>query len=236
MKIYYQLKNFLFLDIETVREYKDYVTFTQHKKSENWDRVANRFVKEEGLTVTEAYEKKAALYVEYGKIVSVAFGFFDGMLDQKIGAIGDENEENLLRKVADYLNAKTDENTILCGHNIKEFDIPYLIKKMIKYKIIIPKIFFKYLNAKTWEQNATDTQYDWRMAGNRFMNLDTIAEFLSIESSKEGEITGENLGQYYWNHADSIDIKLQKINSYCKSDVRVLMDFAKHIYEVLPSY
>lgn len=235
MKIYSQIKNFFFFDIETVREFKDYATLIQHKTAHNWGRVGNRFMKEEGLTIEQTYEKKAALYVEYGKIVSICVGNFDSAFGMNIAALSDENEEALLRKFAGYLEkyyAKYPD-MILCGHNVKEFDIPFIIKRMIKYKIKIPAVLMNYLAAKTWEQKATDTQYDWRMAGNRFMNLDTIAEFLEIPSSKEGEINGENLGEYYWNHSDPIDVKLQKINTYCKADVRVLMQFAKHIYDVL---
>lgn len=112
MKIYYQLKNFLFFDIETVREYKTYAEMIQHKKASNWDRFANRFIKEEGITVAEAYERKAALYVEYGRIISVAFGFFDAEMNPKIGAIADPDEETLLKKVADIFNKYTNKDTI----------------------------------------------------------------------------------------------------------------------------
>jgi predicted PolB exonuclease-like 3'-5' exonuclease len=236
MKIYANIKNFLFLDIETVREFKDYATLLQNNRSAgNWTRIANRFMKEEGLTVEGAYEKKASLYVEYGRIVSICFGMFDSEFNHKIGAISDQNEETLLRNAADYLDkyyAKYPE-TILCGHNIKEFDIPFMIKRMIKYRIRIPRLFMVYLTAKSWEQPVTDTQYDWRMAGNRFMALDGIAEYLGIPSSKTGEVSGENLGEYYWNNADPIEVKLEKINTYCKADVRVSMDFAKYIYDVI---
>jgi predicted PolB exonuclease-like 3'-5' exonuclease len=235
MKIYSQIKNFFFFDIETVREFKDYATLIQTKSAHNWGRVGNRFMKEEGLTIEQTYEKKGGLYVEYAKIVSICVGSFDSEFKQTIAAISDENEETLLKKFAGYLEkyyAKYPD-MILCGHNVKEFDIPFIIKRMIKYKIKIPTVLMNYLSAKSWDQKATDTQYDWRMAGNRFMNLDTIAEFLGIPSSKEGEINGENLGEYYWNHTDPMDVKLQKINTYCKADVRVLMDFAKHIYDVL---
>jgi predicted PolB exonuclease-like 3'-5' exonuclease len=235
MKIYSNIKNFFFFDIETVREHKDYATLIQNRSAHNWERIANRFIREENLTLESAYDKKAALYVEYGKIVSICVGNFDASFGMNIASISDENEETLLNKFAGYLEkyyAKYPE-MILCGHNIKEFDIPFIIKRMIKYKIKIPAVFMNYLSAKAWEQKATDTQYDWRMAGNRFMNLDTIAEFLLIPSSKDGEINGENLGEYYWNHSDSIEVKLQKISTYCKADVRVLMQFAKHIYDVL---
>jgi len=235
MKVYASVKNFLFLDIETVREYKDYETLIKFRSAENWERVAKRFMKEEGLSIEQTYEQKAALYVEYAKVVSVCFGTFDSDFNQKVGAMSDQNEEALLNKVADYFNRFYTKypDTILCGHNVKEFDIPFLIKRMIKYKIKIPMILQNHLNAKTWDQKTTDTLYDWRMAGNRFTGLDSIAEFLGFESSKQGEVKGSNLGEYYWNSPDPIEVKLEKINTYCKADVRVLMDFAKRMYEVL---
>jgi len=235
MKVYASIKNFLFLDIETVREYKDYQTLIKFRSPENWEKVAKRFMKEEGLTIEQTYEQKAALYVEYAKVVTVALGSFHADFSSTVGALYDDNEEVLLNKVAEYLNrfyAKYPD-TILCGHNIKEFDIPFLIKRMIKYKIKIPMILQNHLSAKTWDQKTTDTLYDWRMAGNRFTGLDSIAEFLGFESSKQGEVKGSNLGEYYWNHPDPMEKKLYAIGVYCKADVRVLMDFAKRMYEVL---
>lgn len=235
MKVYHKIKDFLFLDIETVREHPDYDTLLKHRSGDNWERVAKRHMTDESLTPAQAYEKKAALYVEYGKIVSFCWGKFDSEFKMQIGAISDPSEKALLMKVADFfekLNNKYPE-TILCGHNIKEFDLPYLVKRMIYHKIMIPTILKNYMSCKPWEQSATDTLYDWRMAGNRFMSLDSIAEFLDIGSSKKGAVSGETLGEYYWNDPTPIDTKITAINDYCKADIRVTMELAKRFYDVL---
>lgn len=235
MRIYQSIKNFLFLDIETVREYKTYGEFASKRSTTNWERVAKKHMTDENLSPADAYEKKAALYVEYGKIISVCFGGFDSDFNQKIGALSDPSEEALLRKVADYLEKRYEKfpDTILCGHNIKEFDIPYIVKRMIKYNIKLPTILKNYLSAKSWDQKATDTLYDWRMAGSRFMSLDSIAEYLGFESSKQGIVEGSMLGEYYWNDPTPYETKIANINSYCKADVRVCMDLAKQFYDVL---
>jgi predicted PolB exonuclease-like 3'-5' exonuclease len=239
MKIYSALKNFLFLDIETVREYPDYETFLKHRSGEHWEKVSARHMKDENLTPAAAYVNKASLYVEYGKVISVCFGSFTATEENpfayRIGAVSNEDEKALLLRVKDYLDKvyAKEPDTVICGHNVKEFDIPYLIKRMIKYEIKLPTIFINYLSAKTWDTKATDTLYDWRMAGNRFMGLDSIAEFLGFESSKQGEVKGANLGEYYWTTTDSPEIRAEKINTYCKADVRVVMDLAKRFYAVL---
>ena len=235
MKVYQGLKNFLFLDIETVREYATYEEFTKVRSANNWERVAKKHMADENLTPAQAYEKKAALYVEYGKIVTICVGNFDSDYNHKIGALSDSNEKVLLEKFRDYLTKYNDKfpDTIICGHNIKEFDIPYIIKRMILHNIKIPTMLKNYLAAKAWEQKATDTLYDWRMAGNRFMSLDSIAEFLTIPSSKTGEVSGEHLGEYYYDESIPYIEKIEKINTYCKADVRVVMELAKRFYDVL---
>jgi len=235
MRIYQNLKNFLFLDIETVREYNSYAEFTTHRSTSNWERVAKKIMVDESLSPANAYENKAALYVEYGKIVTVCFGGFDSDFNKKIGAISDLDEEKLLRSVANYLEKKFEKfpETILCGHNIKEFDLPYIVKRMIKFNIKLPMILKNYLSAKPWEQKATDTLYDWRMAGTRFMSLDSIAEYLGIASSKMGVVDGAMLGEYYWNDPQPIELKIGAINEYCKADVRVLMELAIRFNQIL---
>jgi len=104
---------------------------------------------------------------------------------------------------------------------------------MIYYKIKIPVILKNYLAAKAWEQKATDTLYDWRMAGSRFMSLDSIAEFLKIESSKHGDVDGSNLSQYYWFGETDQEKRRTTIDTYCKADVRVVMELAKRFNDVL---
>lgn len=235
MKIYANIKNFLYLDIETVREYQTYEEFLKHKNEANWLKFAKRFMEDEGLTAEQTYLRKAALYVEYAKIVCVAFGTLDENQNGKIGAVSDEDEKALLIKVADHLNKYYEKfpTAYLCGHNIKEFDVPFLVKRMIYHNIRIPMILQNFVSAKSWDQKAADTQWDWRMNGNRFTSLDGVAEFLGIPSSKTGEVNGENLGDFYWSNTSPMLEKLQKIGTYCKEDLRVQIEFAKRLYHSL---
>lgn len=235
MRIYANLKNFLYLDIETVREYATYAEFLKNKNEANWLKFAKRFMEDEGLTAEQAYLKKAALYVEYAKVVCVAFATLDENQNEKIGAIADEDEKAALNKVADYLHKFYEKypNAYLCGHNIKEFDVPFLIKRMILHNIRLPLILQNFVSAKSWDQKVADTQWDWRMNGNRFTSLDGIAEFLGIPSSKIGEVNGENLGEFYWNPNMQMTEKLQKIGTYCKEDLRVEIALTKRLYNSL---
>lgn len=235
MKIYANLKNFLYLDIETVREYATYEEFLKHKNEANWLKFAKRFMEDEGLTAEQVYLRKAGLYVEYAKVVCVAFATLDENQNGKIGAVSDEDEKALLLKITDYLVKFYEKypNAYLCGHNIKEFDVPFLVKRMIFHNIRIPLILQIFVSAKPWDQKAADTQWDWRMNGNRFTSLDGIAEFLGIPSSKTGEVNGENLGEFYWFGQLPMFEKLQKIGFYCKEDLRVEIELTKRLYNSL---
>ncbi len=235
MKLYANIKNFLFLDIETVREYLSHDELIKHKSAANWEKFAKRFMEDESITAAEAYEKKAALYVEYGKIICVAVGTLDAEQNPKIGAMCSDDEKELLQKVADYLNKFYEKypNAYLCGHNIKEFDVPFIVKRMILHGIRIPMILQNFVSAKSWDQKAADTQFDWRMNGNRFTSLDGITEFLGIPTSKGGIVSGANLGDFYWNAAIPIAEKLKAIGDYCKDDVRAEIDLAKRLYNSL---
>lgn len=225
----------LFFDIETVREYKTFQDFTVCKSLENWKRVAAKFYADAlkaGETVTdeEIYLTKAALFPEYARVVCVAFGFiqFDeaGAPVKKIYNIKSVDEKELLGKLQVQLEKAYQSNTdiTLVGHNILEYDIPFLMKRMIKYGIKIPTVLKKAIDDKPWEAKVTDTMKDWKMGTSKIMSLDAIAEFLDIPSSKQGTVNGSNLGDYFWNHTDDMPTKLNNIATYCRADVSVVMD------------
>lgn len=224
--------NMLFLDIETVREYKTYDEFIALKNLENWKKVAAKhyadvLIDQTLKTDDEIYLTKAALYPEYGKIVSIAFGKIENGNEKKIYHSTQHNENDLLNKIAFTLSKYYEENpnTILCGHNIIEYDIPFIVKRMIKHGIKIPIILQNAIIGKPWEIKVIDTLREWKMSTNKFLSLDTIAEFLSIPSSKVGEINGATLGETYWNNQNEPSLLLN-IAKYCKSDVSVVMDIA----------
>lgn len=232
-----KISNMLFLDIETVREYKTFEEFTAVKNFDNWKKIAAKhyadvLANKESITDAEIYLTKAPLYPEYGKVVSFAFGRIENE-GKKIYHTTQHNEKEVLNKVAYFLNKYYDENPnlILCGHNIIEYDIPFIVKRMIKHGIKVPVVLQNAINGKPWEIKVTDTLREWKMSTNKFVSLDTIAEFLDIPSSKKGEITGSNLGESYWNNPDDPAL-LPNIATYCKADVSVVMDIVLKLSQV----
>jgi 3'-5' exonuclease len=237
------ISNMMFLDIETVREFKTFTDFTAVKKLDNWKKVAAKhyadvLADQTAMTDGEIYTTKAALYPEYGKVVSVAFGFLkpnqEGVLTKKLYHVTTHDEVELLKKLSDQLDGayNSNPNTILCGHNIYEYDIPFLIKRMIKYRIKIPQMLQNIIGGKKpWEIKLSDTMREWKMTTMKFVSLDTIAEFLDIPSSKQGEISGSNLGEAYWSNPDDPNL-LPNIAKYCKEDVSVVMDIVIRLSQV----
>lgn len=232
------LVNSLFFDIESVREFKTFEDFTKKKSLDNWKKVAAKFYGDvlqatnKPATDDEIYLGKASLYPEYAKVVCIAFGVFDfenfepdGSPTKKIYNIKSMDEAEILTKFKgqlDSIHAKNPD-TILAGHNIVEYDIPFIIKRMIKHRIKVPVILQNALMAKPWEAKITDTQKDWKMGTSKFLSMDTIAEFLEIPSSKHGVVNGGSLGDYFWNGTEDDQTKLNNIATYCRHDVAVVM-------------
>ncbi len=234
------IANMLFLDIETVREYNTYAEFISVKSIENWKKVAAKYygdflASEVDIKDEDIYLSRAPLHPEYAKIVCISFGFMileGGVYTKKIYSISDIDEVNLLLKFADQLNKAFDKNlnTLICGHNVLEFDIPFIIKRMIKHSIKIPVILQNVINSKPWETKVIDTLRDWKMNSNKQMvSLDTIAEFLGIESSKSGVVSGSTLSKYYWELGAA---SLPEIANYCKRDISVSMEIVKKFEQV----
>lgn len=230
------ISDMLFFDIETVREYQSFSEFSSIKNLENWKKTSAKFYAD-ALLITppsdaEVYLSKAGLYPEYGKIVCIAFGWieFDENKNpiKKLYNIIGMDEKEILNKIQIQLNGfhKKNPNLILCGHNIVEFDIPFLVKRMIKHEVSVPQLLQIAITGKPWEIKVTDTMKDWKMGTSKFLSLDTICEFLNIPSSKQGDVNGSNLGEYFWNSLDDEKTKLNKIATYCRGDVSVVMDLA----------
>lgn len=250
---YTSLSNMLFLDIEAVREYKTFQDFTQNRNLENWKKVAAKHYSDvlksdKEPTDSEIYLGKAGLYAEYAKVVCIGFGraIVDltgptPVVNKKLYDITSHEEYSILVTFANQLEKAftSNPNTILCGHNILEYDIPFLVKRMIKFKIKIPQLLKNAIFGKPWEIKLTDTMRDWKMNTSKYMSMDTICEFMGIPSSKHGEVNGSNLGDYYWNN-DSFwnkekereDSILLNISKYCKDDVSNVMDICAHLSDV----
>jgi len=249
---YTNISKTLFLDIESVREYPTFEEFLKHKNFDNWKRVAAKYYADalkdgEDLTDEQIYYNKSALHGEYAKVVCVGLGKAainlseTPIISAKYNDFTSHNEAYILNMLAKQLEKLylEEPGTYICGHNIIEYDIPFLIKRMIKHKIKIPQIFVNFLNAKPWDVKIIDTMKDWKMNTSKIVSLDVICEFLGIPTSKDGEVNGKSLGNHYWSNQNiwtpndrTADPVLASIAEYCKKDVRNVVEICAYLATV----
>ena len=215
----------LFLDIETVGACPNYESCERFSPeiadqfSKYLDWFLKRFPEDTGLTKDEIFTKRAALVPEFAKIVCVSVAFvLENGETKKQSFVGDD-EKKLLKEVRTLLDRCEKLGFYLCGHNLKNFDIPMLAKRMIINGIRPSKILPSY-DTKPWEIKAIDTKEIWQYGSYTSIgSLDLLCSCLNIPTPKDGEITGANVHKAYWEEQ-----KIKEIAEYCEKDVNVLID------------
>jgi len=236
------INKILFLDIETVGLCRNW-----EGCKENHPNIAEQFVKyfdwflkrfpednvetdgleEELQKMNDVYEKRSALVPEFAKIICVSMAFMtkDGIKQQ---TFSNHDEKQLLMDVRDLLDRCHKLDFYLCGHNLKNFDIPMLAKRMIINGIMPSKILPSY-DTKPWEVKAIDTKEIWQYgAYTSIGSLDLVCSTMGIDTPKDGPIHGGNVHEVYWNNQS----RLGEISEYCEKDVRVLVDFITKLKEL----
>lgn len=209
--------NTLVIDIETISEYPDYEALPDRLKP-LWDKKASFIKHEEELTADELYFKKAGIYAEFGKVICIAVGFFnhtDDRMQLRVKAIYGDDEKSLLEEFKSLLS-KFGRNPIkLVAHNGKEFDFPYLCRRMLVHGIELPEVL-NISGKKPWEINHVDTMELWKFGDRKnYSSLELLAAIFDIETSKD-DIDGSMVNEVYYK-----EIGLERIAEYCKSDVVV---------------
>lgn len=211
------LNNILFLDIETVPQYADYNSLPREWK-ELWDTKAISLLKYHEEETKETIYTRAGIYAEFGKIICISCGFIFGNGGEKkiiIKSFYGESETVLLVEFCDMLNKwnANDEQKLLCAHNGKEFDFPYLCRRLIINNLPIPSIL-NTSGKKPWEVCHLDTLELWKFGDFKsFTSLNLLAHTLGIPTPKD-DIDGSKVWSVYWNDRD-----LQRIVNYCQKDV-----------------
>jgi hypothetical protein len=221
----------LFLDIETVGISKDYDTCVKDypRLSEQFDKYFDWFLKrfpEDQLIGKNENERKnlifstrTALVPEFAKIVCVSVAFVTDKNEVKKQTFSNDNEEILLSELQTLLNRCGKLDFHLCGHNLKNFDIPMIAKRMIINGLKPSSILPSY-DTKPWEIKAIDTKDVWQYgAYTAIGSLDLMCSALDIPTPKGGEVTGDKVHDCYWNKG-----MLKEIGEYCERDVEVLID------------
>jgi predicted PolB exonuclease-like 3'-5' exonuclease len=230
------ISKILFLDIETVGCCPDFEVcqnLNPHM-ADQFDKYFDWFLKRfpEDYSPTkldivlknEVFKKRAGLVPEFAKIICVCVAFVTDNGEVKKQIFSGDDEKELLEGVQKLLDRCGKLNFFLCGHNLKNFDIPMLAKRMIINGLMPPSILPSY-DTKPWEIKAIDTKEIWQYGSYTSVgSLDLLCSCLDIPSSKEGEITGDKVHESYWNEQ-----KLTEISEYCERDVLVLIDVIKKL-------
>jgi uncharacterized protein YprB with RNaseH-like and TPR domain len=211
------LHNILFLDIETVSQYNSYKELPETWK-ELWTKKAEGLLRnsKDEQTVESIYER-AAIFPEFGKIICVSCGILQGSGENKILVVksfyGDD-EQKLLSDFCGMLNKWTPgSQKYLCAHNGKEFDFPYLCRRMVINNECIPDLL-SISGKRPWEVNHLDTMELWKFGEYKnFTSLNLLAHVLNIPTSKD-DIDGSMVGNVYW-----VEKNLKRIVEYCQKDV-----------------
>lgn len=174
---------------------------------------------EEMQNAASCFESRAGIYAEFGKVVCIGLGLYTGD-DKKeakirLKALYNHDEKKLLIEFSNTLQAflKIHKDVVFCGHNIKEFDIPYLCRRFIIQGLPLPEIM-RFGGMKPWQVPLEDTLHLWRFGDYKhYTSLDLLASVLEVPSSKT-EMDGSMVAEAYWK-----ENQLEQIGAYCLQDI-----------------
>ena len=213
------LSNILFLDIETVPQYPSYDELPENWKY-LWGKKGEQLLRNrEGETIETVYSR-AGIYAEFGKIICISCGIVTGYGEGKklsLKSFSGKDEKQLLQDFSEMLTRwATDDYKLLCAHNGKEFDFPYISRRMIINGLMIPPLL-NMAGKKPWEIKHLDTMELWKFGDYKsFTSLELLAHILNIPTPKD-DIDGSKVFEVYWKDED-----LSRIVEYCQKDVRTL--------------
>lgn len=211
-----ELRDILFLDIETVRSVEDYDTLNERFKAQ-WARKAGFLKKEEGTTDAEVFHERAGIYAEFGKIIVIAIGKYfdteDGNIGLKTKYFSGADEKKVLEDFKITLEKTDPAKTKLCAHNGKEFDFPYLCRRMLVNGISLPALL-NISGFEKWKIPHLDTMEMWKFGDYKhYTSLDLLSALFEIPTSKD-QMDGSMVNEVYYKEKN-----LSKISEYCVRDV-----------------
>lgn len=216
------LNQVLVIDIETVPQYPSFDDLSTEMQQLWGDKT--RYQRKEGETPAEYYVR-AGILSEFGKIICISVGIFTNKtknISFRVKSFYGDNEHKILEEFSALLNKQSD-NLILCAHNGKEFDFPYLCRRLLINDMNIPHQL-RIHGKKPWEVYHLDTMDLWKFGDYKnYTSLNLLAAVLNIPSPKD-DIDGSMVCGVYWEEKN-----LERIKNYCEKDVittaRILLKF-----------
>ena len=220
------LDNVLFIDIETVPCVAKFSNLT-FPFQQLWEKKAEQLKKNAPELTADTLFEKAGIYAEFGKIVCISSGFQSGSSFRLTSFYGDD-EKFLLTEFAEVLNKHYNAPYhLLCAHNGKEFDFPYIARRMLINRIELPDIL-NLAGKKPWEVRHLDTMELWKFGDYKhYTSLNLLTAVFDIPTPKN-DIDGSMVGHVYW-----VDKDLERIVNYCQKDVLAIAQLLRR-YQGMP--
>jgi DNA polymerase elongation subunit (family B) len=219
-----KVEDIMFLDIETVPESPTYELLNPAMQN-LWDKKSKQF-RIPDQTPGEVYQR-AGIYSEFGKIICISVGLIKekNPFSFRLKSFYGKDEKSLLTEFSAMLSkfCRTNREAVLCAHNGKEFDYPYIARRMIINGLLIPEILDN-AGKKPWEVKLLDTMDLWKFGDYKnYTSLDLLTSVLGIPTPKD-DIDGSMVAGIFYNEDD-----INRIVHYCEKDVlavaRVLLRF-----------
>ena len=210
------LEHIVFLDIETVPEVQNFTDLSADKQ-ELWTQ-KSQYQRKDEFTAEEFYPR-AGIWAEFGKIICISVGYFASSEDARAFRIttfsGDEI--SILKQFKTLLETHFNHSKhLLCAHNGKEFDFPYIARRMIIHQIELP-LKLNLFGKKPWEVRHLDTMELWKFGDYKhYTSLQLLASILGIPSPKD-DIDGSDVARVYYKEKN-----MSKIVNYCEKDTITL--------------
>ena len=210
-----KVENILFLDIETVPQYENFDLVPDNFK-EFWDKKSSYF-RNEDQSASDVYQR-AGIYSEFGKIICISVGIIinkDRKKSFRLKSFYGDDERTILTEFMEMLEKYHASNSDLqlCAHNGKEFDFPYIARRMLINGIRLPGLL-DIAGKKPWEVMLLDTMELWKFGDYKnYTSLNLLTQIFNIPTPKD-DIDGSMVAEVYWKDKDLI-----RIVRYCEKDV-----------------
>lgn len=219
----------IFIDIETVPVVYHFSELNERGK-ELWEKKTRFLQERDGLSPAQVYEK-AGIYSEFAKVACISIGIVvrkDGEEQIRLKSFADVDEKKLLQDFADMLNSKfAHPGYLLCAHNGKEFDFPFLSRRFLINGMKLPEML-NTAGKKPWEINHLDTMELWKFGDYKnYTSLELLTYVFDIPTPKD-DIDGSQVAAVFYEEED-----IDRIITYCEKDVIATIQLMRR-YNQLP--
>ena len=214
-------EDLIVIDIETAPCFPAFENMPEEWQN-LWDEKTQKARPEE-ITASQFYPLRAGVMAEFAKIVCISIGYFikEQNLKLRVKSFYGDDEKKILQDFLATVTKIESFNNKWCfaGHNIKEFDIPFICRRLVINSMRIPP-YLDFQNMKPWETNIVDTFQYWRFGDYKhYTSLKLLAAAMGVPSPKD-DIDGSMVGELYWNGTgEERKISMKRIAVYCQKDV-----------------